>query len=174
MSAGGIEKLCEQLAELVASNTLMAFENWQGGIASPIERIFCIGLWSFVDLRSWEYEGFSSVVVRYGGRDLSEQDIAQVNKHGVILLEYQKNELSWRADFVLSVPSLSSRKMIVECDGHQFHERTKEQAVRDRSRDREAQAAGYSILRFTGSELYRDPLKCVREVLDVLKQTWGA
>lgn len=173
MASVGIERLCEQLADLVTTNTLMAFENWAGGIASPIERIFCIGLWSFVDLRSWEYDGFSTVVVRYGGREMSEQDLANANKHGAILLEYQKNELSWRADFVLSVPSLSSKKLIVECDGHQFHERTKEQAARDRSRDREAQAAGYPILRFTGSELYQNPLKCVREVLDALKQTWG-
>ena len=173
MGGGGIDRLCEQLSEMVVTNTRMAFENWQGGITSPIERLFCIGLWTFVDLRDWEYVGFSSVVVRRGGQIISEQDSEIVAKRGTILLEYQKKELSWLADFVLSVPSYSNKKLIVECDGHQFHERTKEQAERDRSRDREAQAEGYLILRFTGSELYRDPLKCVREVLGALKQTWG-
>ena len=30
----------------------------------------------------------------------------------------------------------SDKQMIVECDGHDFHERTKEQASRDKERDR--------------------------------------
>ena len=52
----------------------------------------------------------------------------------------------------------------VECDGHDYHERTKEQAARDRSRDRAIQRAGLPVLRFTGSEIYADPLKCAEEV----------
>lgn len=39
---------------------------------------------------------------------------------------------------------------VIECDGHEFHERTKRQAARDRSRDRAIQAFGYRIFRFTG------------------------
>lgn len=54
--------------------------------------------------------------------------------------------------------------VIVECDGHDFHERTKEQARRDRSRDRGLQAAGWSVFRFTGAEIWEDPLKCARQV----------
>lgn len=58
------------------------------------------------------------------------------------------------------------RRLIIECDGHDYHERTKEQAARDRSRDRELIAAGYTVFRFTGSELWRNPIKCGVEVLD--------
>ena len=51
-------------------------------------------------------------------------------------------------------------RLAVECDGHDFHERTKEQAARDRSRDRELQDAGVTIYRFTGSEIHNDPIGC--------------
>lgn len=55
-------------------------------------------------------------------------------------------------------------RIIVECDGHEFHERTKDQAQRDRSFDRNAQRLGITIFRFTGREIYRDPKRCVNEI----------
>lgn len=45
----------------------------------------------------------------------------------------------------------------IECDGHDFHERTKEQAERDKKRDRDIQSLGWNVARFTGSEIVRDP-----------------
>lgn len=53
----------------------------------------------------------------------------------------------------------------IECDGHDFHERTKNQAARDKQRDRNIQAAGHPILRFTGSEIYKDPFHCAGQIL---------
>ncbi len=79
---------------------------------------------------------------------------------------------NWRVDFLICATNDSGdrkpawRKVIVECDGHDFHERTKEQAAKDRSRDREAQMNGYHILRFTGSELWRDPWGCAGKVCE--------
>ena len=52
----------------------------------------------------------------------------------------------------------------VECDGHAFHEKTKEQAARDKSRDRAIQSKGIYVMRFTGSEINKDPMKCALEV----------
>lgn len=69
----------------------------------------------------------------------------------------------YRLDFMLEDLEYDV-KVAIECDGHDFHERTKEQAARDRARDRELQSRGYLVLRFTGSELYRDPWKCADEV----------
>ncbi len=51
----------------------------------------------------------------------------------------------------------------IECDGREFHERTKEQAARDKKRDREIQAHG-PILRFTGSEIWADPFHCAAQI----------
>jgi hypothetical protein len=60
-------------------------------------------------------------------------------------------------------------KLAIELDGHDFHERTKEQVATRNARDRRAQGAGWTILHFSGSEIHRDPLKCVRHAMDICK-----
>ncbi len=59
--------------------------------------------------------------------------------------------------------------VLVECDGHDFHEKTKAQAAKDKRRDRALIAKGYTVLHFTGSEIWRDPKKCAAEVFDQLR-----
>lgn len=74
----------------------------------------------------------------------------------------------YRADFTISDDE-KGLHVVVECDGHDFHERTKEQAARDKARDRAMVAEGYSVLRFTGSEIWKDPARCASEALAVAR-----
>jgi very-short-patch-repair endonuclease len=74
----------------------------------------------------------------------------------------------YRVDFMIEY-SNGNLKIVVECDGHDFHERTKEQAKNDRSRDRNLQAQGYLVLRYTGSEIWRDPWGCA---VDIQSKVW--
>lgn len=60
------------------------------------------------------------------------------------------------------------RFLVVECDGHDFHERTKEQARRDRRRDRSMLLGGHSVMRFTGSEIFSDAEACASEIAEHL------
>ena len=57
---------------------------------------------------------------------------------------------------------------IIECDGHDFHERTKEQAQRDKARDRYLIGKGFRVLRFTGSEIYRNPEAVWDEIIKIV------
>lgn len=82
----------------------------------------------------------------------------------------------YRPDFRIQVwgPKMKEdpRKIndfIVEVDGHDFHERTKSQAIRDKRRDRAIQRAGYRIMHFTGSEVYRDPASVVAEIINDIR-----
>ncbi len=59
-------------------------------------------------------------------------------------------------------------KFAIELDGHDFHERTKEQAAHDKKRDRALVAAGWKVLRFTGSEVWRDVAECADQVSDLV------
>lgn len=68
----------------------------------------------------------------------------------------------YRVDFLITGVE---PPIVVECDGHEFHERTKEQANRDHRRDQDLQDLGYRVYRFTGSEIYRNPHKCAIRVL---------
>lgn len=56
------------------------------------------------------------------------------------------------------------KKVVVEVDGHDFHERTKEQARNDRSRDRFMLREGFYVLRYTGSEVFNNPYVVAREI----------
>jgi len=71
----------------------------------------------------------------------------------------------YRLDFALIGP----RKIAIECDGHDFHERTKEQAANDRSRDRALQLDGWMVLRFTGSEIYRSASACAAQIMQAIR-----
>ena len=77
---------------------------------------------------------------------------------------------TYRADILVEAyDSQKSLKIIVECDGHDFHEKTKEQAKRDKRRDRHFITAGYHVLRFTGSEIVNDPHECVKDISKLIE-----
>lgn len=73
-----------------------------------------------------------------------------------------------RPDFAFVFPEPYLTKVIVELDGHEFHERTPEQAQSDKSRDRELQTMGWDVMRFTGREVLRGPCNCIEEVCQLL------
>lgn len=71
---------------------------------------------------------------------------------------------SYRVDLVLHV---GCALIFIECDGHDWHERTKQQAAYDRERDRFFLAQGLPTVRFTGSEIVNYPEKCCRDLYAV-------
>lgn len=63
-----------------------------------------------------------------------------------------------------------AERLVVECDGHEFHEKTKQQAAHDKKRDRHFVKNGYRVLRFTGSEIYNSPKECAEDIEAVLSE----
>jgi hypothetical protein len=51
----------------------------------------------------------------------------------------------------------------VECDGAEFH-RGRDRVERDAARDAALRRSGWTIVRFTGSEIYRDAPACADEI----------
>jgi len=60
-------------------------------------------------------------------------------------------------------------KIAIELDGHDFHEKTKEQVAKDKKRERQIISKGYTVLRFTGSEIYNNPRACINEISDYIE-----
>ena len=75
----------------------------------------------------------------------------------------------YRVDLMLMPNDSKTPKIVIECDGHDFHERTKEQATRDRSRDRELTRDGYVVIRFTGAEIWKNVSDCAEQAMDLLR-----
>lgn len=69
----------------------------------------------------------------------------------------------YTVDFLVGA-DFSDDKIVIECDGHDFHEKTKEQAKHDKERDRFLTAHGFKILRYTGSEIYNGFFKIEKEL----------
>jgi very-short-patch-repair endonuclease len=58
--------------------------------------------------------------------------------------------------------------IVIECDGHNFHEKTKQQVEHDKKRDRYMQTKGYKILRYSGSEIYRGNIDIHSDLMKIL------
>jgi very-short-patch-repair endonuclease len=79
----------------------------------------------------------------------------------------QKQILNYRADFLLTK---GETRVVVELDGHHFHEKTKDQAASDKKRDRDITMLGYIVFRFTGSEIFKDARKCAHDVIRYIER----
>lgn len=123
---------------------------------SPIEVL--LGAAFMVGLRLGNYNKFF-------GFCSQEEEGKKHDHHCLVMAQYKWK--AYRIDWVIK-DIKANQYFFIECDGHEFHERTKEQAERDRSKDRAIQQSGIPILRFTGREIYRDPCKCVTEILNFM------
>lgn len=64
-------------------------------------------------------------------------------------------------------------KLAIECDGHEFHEKTKEQVTHDNEREYDLKMQGFDVLRFSGSQIYNKPFRCAAQTLDFIIQKLG-
>ena len=164
------------------------------GCESPIERSLMfslateairIGLGLAIDPGDWVVHMDPETFALYrewkpSGKDVERlpaiaRDMTPGNLD-VIRIFKQVHVGEYRADFVVQwhfapgagPPHESIETLVVECDGHDFHERTKEQAARDRKRDRALTRLGLRLFRFTGSEIHKDANACSRQILEFL------
>ena len=76
----------------------------------------------------------------------------------------------YRVDFTIPVAYWNCLKVfVVECDGHEFHQKTKEQVERDNRRMRDLQKEGYCVIRFSGTEIYHMADRCACEVQNIIQ-----
>lgn len=74
----------------------------------------------------------------------------------------------YKPDFFIDEPNFCVEGFAIEIDGHEWHEKTKEQAANDRRKDRAYLKNGIRPIRFTGTEVFHDPISCVRETLEIV------
>lgn len=55
---------------------------------------------------------------------------------------------------------------VIELDGHDYH-KTKEQRDSDYKRERYLQKLGYTVIRFTGTEVFLEPRKCIIDMITI-------
>ena len=128
---------------------------------SPAERLFLLGflLEKFL-IVNWSNDGpnhVCSIGCRSDNHD-TEIDLWQQVSVGKYRCDFMFGDPKW-IDLVMNGFFVRG-PVAVEIDGHEWHERSKEQATYDKKRDRLFAYRGIHILRFSGSEIYADPAKC--------------
>ncbi len=135
------------------------------GLESPIEDMF--------------YVAITAMAEAYGEATEGHPDPDREDNFGVFITpQYQVGP--YRTDFVIGRLSLSYLKdiqkcepvvhvpVIVELDGHDFHDKDKRQRSYEKARDRYLVQRGYRVLHFTGTDVCADPFKAAFEVLQLL------
>lgn len=84
--------------------------------------------------------------------------------------EIEVNNKKYRVDFLIPVKYKNQENIsfIVECDGYEFHQKTKKQVEADNKRQRDLQEAGYEVIRFSGTEIYHKPYDCALAVKNII------
>ncbi len=167
----GFAKLVELGCRSIFDDLARYIEWAQSKTESPIETLL------FYALACEGYSGLNSVFFRFEGKEWG------IEWGGDRLcIAPQATIGDYRVDFqlegVITYHTVDEKMkehshplssfLVLECDGHAFHEKTKEQAARDKQRDRNLQMCGFPVFRFTGSEIWRDPLKCAQQSLQKL------
>lgn len=85
-------------------------------------------------------------------------------------VEIKTKNKKYRVDFLIPVIYKNQEPInfIIECDGHEFHQKTKKQVEEDNERQRDLQEAGYEVIRFSGTEIYHRPGKCAWEIKNII------
>jgi hypothetical protein len=153
-----IEPRVRQIFEDVLDNYAVSLVNSLGVCESPIEQLMILAL--------------NSLKAKYA--TLTDDNSITIRPQTEINIGADssgsgKPKESFRVDFLI-IAKIGGKfvRVIVECDGHEFHEKNKEQATRDKRRARMLTLEGYVVLNYTGSEIWGNPFKCAREALGIM------
>lgn len=90
-------------------------------------------------------------------------------------VEIKCGDEKFRVDFLIPVYYINPKDdkaesifYVVECDGHDFHEKTKEQVAKSNQKTRKLQEYGYQVIRYSGSEIYHHPRKCASNLFRII------
>lgn len=121
---------------------------------SPIERLMILALNDIDAIYKLQY-----IEKEYNVKIINRMAQANIN------IDNHK----YRVDYLIEVFMQELNKKIcfvIECNGHDFHEKTKEQVKKDNIKNRTLLKNGYVIFNFSGSEIFNDNDKCASEIID--------
>lgn len=161
------EQLERELLELTFKNLRALLLQCE----SPIEQLLFIELAELWDATPVGPPEDRYIRGRISFPDVDRFTVAVRQQHPI-----RTRERDYRADFQITVEDyrfvthefVRLATVVVEVDGHDHHERTKQQAMHDRKRDRAMLREDIPVMRFTGSEVFRDAHEVALEIDEYL------
>lgn len=139
----------QQLMMLIIMNQHLALSIESLNIDSPIEEIFITAFDLFIKFQNKE-----NIML------FSQYPIEIDNKKYIVDFYFEKDPYVNEID--------TDRKIVIECDGYDFHQKTKEQVQRDNEREYNLKMAGYEVIRFSGSQIFKEPFKCAEDTYNFI------
>jgi very-short-patch-repair endonuclease len=131
------------------NSLLIAFERAVKQCESPLEAAFSAWWVALARLESWP-------LLLAHQQEVTTLDGRRFRLDLAIAIDYH--------DLYREIPPEERPKIAIELDGHEFHERTRDQVTSRNVRDRALDAAGWKVWHVSGSEFHRDPQRVVREL----------
>lgn len=133
---------------------------------SPIEKAFISALYT----QTHHLLPLGKIVFLFGSwqHQIEGEPCALGDTWAPIIVAPQAQTGGYRVDFLIwcrNADGQMTRATVIELDGHDFHDRTKQQARRDRQRDRYFTYRGWRVVRFTGSEIWENQDAVAREAI---------
>ncbi len=161
---GRFDEICEllEICESPVEQILLAalFYRWGGHANVPLKHLQCHFGANYPD-----YDGIFTAccelqksITTWGERSYRVDFLVYLTRFGTVGATRENHHS----------PQLA--RLVVEVDGHEFHEKTKVQASRDKDRDRQLLLAGCPVIRFSGSDVFNDPEGCAEEIDDQLNE----
>lgn len=166
--AAGFLERCSSIIGTNAADTFSQHrfcECFDLKMESPIEHILYIALLAVADLTRLKCHDVTFVknsVNEYMPTDfvsgLSVDPQVRIENYRVDFL------VSWYGDTPSASPNM--KRVVVECDSQQWHDRTEIERRYEKRRDRDLLRLGYQVLRFTGKEIKDEPFRVAIEILN--------
>ena len=128
-----------------------------GCARTPIEQLFESATRTLIKLTKSEFDTF----LRY-----TEEGSVERTCYGLNFLPQYKIG-KYRTDYMMQNMG-NGQKLVVELDGHEFHDKDEKQRRYEKSRDRYMQKHGFTVFRYTGSEIFKDPFQAAIECVAFL------
>ncbi len=135
------------------------------GMQSPIEHMFWIAANVLCESEFQKLNPAPDLV-----HDASGKTVIEMMDGIYIYPQYSVEK--YRVDFLIEQSGIGPVEhlgpVVVELDGHDFHDKDKRQRSYEKARDRFLVKKGYRVLHFTGSDVVADPFKVAYEALELV------
>jgi len=130
---------------------------------SPIEQMFEASVRTLIKILGMEVNSFR--------RNTESGEIELSCPRINITPQYEIGK--YRVDYFLSQSGYDAilkkdsgeKKLVVELDGHAFHDKDEKQRRYEKARDRYLQKQGLTVFRYTGSEIFKNPFNAAIECM---------
>lgn len=163
---------CEQAA-MQFRRDFISFGNFMitDKAESPIECLFGLALEALIEVNK---EELNFIGLRDDGSWIYSTGFiqqAEIGKYRADFLLYYNaldvvtHDFAKKIDRAYEDYKYTDHRIIVELDGHEFHEKDEKQRRYEKARDRYFQRLGLKVFHYTGSEIVKDPMKAALESL---------